>query len=107
MADRYDILTFREGSDGKSYATKIGTAFPRKNGEDGFSIVFDALPLDGRAMMMPPKPRDDRGGFGGGQSQGGGAPRGDQGGQRGGGGQRKGPSDFAGKDPDPADDIPF
>lgn len=98
MADRYDILVFREGSDGKSYATKIGTAWPRKGGEDGFSIVFDALPLDGRAMMMPPKPREDRGGFGGGGGQ-----RSEQ------GGQRRGYPDpkQANKEPNPDDDIPF
>jgi hypothetical protein len=102
MAERYDFLVFREGSDGKSYGTKVGTVWPRKNGEDGFSGVLDALPLDGRFMILPSKPREDRGGGGGGQ--GGGAPRG---GQQ--GGQRRGYPDpnLANKEPNPDDDLPF
>ena len=61
-ASRYDIMTPREGSNGKTYWTRIGTMWPAKNG-DGFSIEFEALPLPGkdgktRAQCFVPKPRE-------------------------------------------------
>jgi hypothetical protein len=64
MADRYDALIARTDKDGKKRYTKIGAAFPSRNG-DGFSIVLDALPMpnaDGQAwiMLYPPKPKEDR-----------------------------------------------
>tara|TARA_E500000305_G_scaffold110475_1_gene118540 strand:+ start:1274 stop:1486 length:213 start_codon:yes stop_codon:yes gene_type:complete len=44
MADRYELKTVRQGSDGKTYWTKIGVAFPMKD-KDGFNVSFDALPI--------------------------------------------------------------
>ena len=32
MADRYELKTPRKGKDGKVYWTKVGVAFPQKNG---------------------------------------------------------------------------
>lgn len=71
MADRYDALCARE-SNGKTYFTKIGAAFPNRDGK-GFSVVLDAMPapVDGqfKIMLREPLPKD---GNGGGQRQGGG-----------------------------------
>lgn len=64
MADRYDAVISRKGKDGKTRYTKIGAAFPQKDGKDGFNIVLDALPMpnaEGQAWisLYVPKPRDD------------------------------------------------
>lgn len=60
MAERYDALTVRE-SNGKSYFTKIGAAFPNKAG-NGFTVMLDAVPasIDGqyRILLREPMPRD-------------------------------------------------
>lgn len=58
---RFDICTPRKGRDGKTYWTKIGTAW---QGDKGIQLVFDALPLpdsEGRcvANLFEPKARDD------------------------------------------------
>jgi hypothetical protein len=39
--------------------TKIGAAFPHKEGI-GFSIELKAFPVDGRLMVLPSDPTDDR-----------------------------------------------
>ena len=60
-AQRYDLIVGRESND-KTYWTKIGSAWPAKNG-GGFSLTFDALPLPGkdgqaRVLMREPQVRD-------------------------------------------------
>lgn len=59
--ERLDALTVRE-SNGKSYFTKIGVAFPAKSG-NGYSVLLDAVPasVDGqyKILLMEPKPRED------------------------------------------------
>lgn len=59
---RMDIVTPRHGSDGKTYFTKIGSAWETKSG--GWSLSFDALPiasmndqgkLETRALLMVPR----------------------------------------------------
>jgi hypothetical protein len=66
MANRYDLVTARPGREGKTYWTKIGAAFPSREG-DSFSLVFEALPipalnregaLEVRVMMRVPFERD-------------------------------------------------
>lgn len=61
MAERLDALTVRE-SNGKSYFTRIGVAFPAKQG-GGYSVLLDAVPasVDGqyKILLMVPKPRED------------------------------------------------
>lgn len=61
MSERLDALSVRE-SNGKSYFTKIGVAFPAKNGGGGYSLLLDAMPAptDGqfKILLMVPKPRD-------------------------------------------------
>jgi hypothetical protein len=63
MAQRYDAVISRKDKDGKVRYTKIGSAFPAKDGKDGFNIVLDALPMpnaDGQAWisLYVPKPKD-------------------------------------------------
>jgi hypothetical protein len=41
--------------------TKIGAAFPHKEGS-GFSIELKAFPVDGRLVVLPPDPVDERNG---------------------------------------------
>jgi hypothetical protein len=48
----------REGKTQKRW-TKIGAAFPHKEGA-GFSIELKAFPVDGRLVVLPPDPADDR-----------------------------------------------
>ncbi len=63
---RYDLLSPRQGKDGKTRWFKVGAGFPRDKG--GFSLIFDALPIpdkEGRVqlLMSEPKPREDTGGY--------------------------------------------
>jgi len=60
MSTRFDICTPRSGKDGKTYWTRIGTAW---QGDKGIQLVFDALPIpdsEGRvvANLFEPKPRE-------------------------------------------------
>lgn len=58
---RMDILATREydaGGQTKTAYTRIGTAFQTRNG--GWSLIFDALPVNGKALLMEPKPRDEQ-----------------------------------------------
>lgn len=58
--ERLDALSVRE-SNGKSYFTKIGVAFPSRNG-NGYSVLLDAIPapIEGqfKILLMEPKPRE-------------------------------------------------
>jgi hypothetical protein len=60
VSDRLDALCVRE-SNGKSYFTKIGAAFPNRD-RKGWSILLDAVPAstDGqyKIMLREPLPRD-------------------------------------------------
>lgn len=62
MTDRLDALCVRESND-KSYFTKIGAAFPNKDGK-GWTVLLDAVPAssDGQFKIMlrePLPPRDN------------------------------------------------
>jgi len=39
----------------KDYYTRIGVAFPLEKG--GFNILFDALPTNGRVLLLPERER--------------------------------------------------
>lgn len=58
--ERLDALTVRESND-KSYFTKIGAAFPNKDGK-GYTVLLDAMPAptDGqfKIMLREPLPKD-------------------------------------------------
>ncbi len=49
-----------DGADGKpaSRWTKIGVAFPHKDGT-GFNVQLNALPVDGKVVLVPPLPDRD------------------------------------------------
>lgn len=62
MSKRYDIASPRPGKDGKTFWTRIGTAWEN---DKGIQLVFDALPLpdkDGRCTANLFEPRDNRSG---------------------------------------------
>jgi hypothetical protein len=61
MAKRYDICTPRKSKDGKTFWTRIGSAWVNDSGQT--QLVFDALPLpdaEGRcvANLFEPRERD-------------------------------------------------
>lgn len=63
--ERLDALTVRE-SNGKSYFSKIGAAFPNKDGK-GWTVLLDAVPASNegqyKIMLREPLPKDgQRGG---------------------------------------------
>lgn len=65
MTDRYDAVISRKDKNGKTRYTKIGAAFPAKDGKDGFNIVLDAMPMpnsEGQAWisLFVPKAKDDQ-----------------------------------------------
>lgn len=43
----------------KSFWSRVGAAFPHKEG-DGFNIELDALPVNGRLVVLPPKEEDNQ-----------------------------------------------
>lgn len=66
MIDRYDAVISRKDKNGKVRYTKIGAAFPAKDGKEGFNIVLDALPMpnaEGQAWisLFVPKPKESSG----------------------------------------------
>jgi len=72
MTERLDALAVREGRDRKSFFTKIGAAFPNKDGK-GWTVLLDAMPApaDGqfKIMLREPFPKDGERRGGGGQHQ--------------------------------------
>lgn len=62
--ERLDALAVREDKNGKAWFTKIGAAFPNKDGK-GYTLMLDAVPAstDGqyKIMLREPMPKDDRG----------------------------------------------
>ena len=70
--DRLDALAVRE-TDGKSYFTRVGVAFPNRNG-NGFTVLLDAVPAASegqvKILLREPLPKDgDRRGNTGGYGQ--------------------------------------
>lgn len=60
MAKKPELIAYQvKNIDGRDKAiwTRIGAAFSHDSGE-GFSVVLDALPLDGRIMLIKPKDQD-------------------------------------------------
>jgi hypothetical protein len=45
------------GEGKQAYWTRIGSAWPQARGE-GFNIELNALPVNGRIILMPPKADD-------------------------------------------------
>ncbi len=53
----FEAFTVRE-SKGKSYFTKVGTAWPTKKG-DGLMLYLDALPANGKLILTAPKAKQE------------------------------------------------
>ena len=54
------VYTVRSGTKegAKDYWLRIGMAFAHENGE-GFNVLLNANPLDGKLVLMPPKEQDE------------------------------------------------
>ena len=62
---KFDVVATKTVGD-KSYYTRIGVAFPLEKGP-GFSVLFDALPTNGRVLIVPERgegPSEDSSGNG-------------------------------------------
>jgi hypothetical protein len=62
MSKRLDIMAPRKARDGKTFWTRIGTAW---EGDKGIQLVFDALPIpdsEGRVVANLFEPRENNGG---------------------------------------------
>lgn len=51
-------VTGQRNRNDKGYWTRIGAMFPHQDGE-GFNLILDALPMDGRVVIRLPKPDDE------------------------------------------------
>lgn len=52
------VYTVREGGDNRQdFWTKIGAAFAHNDGK-GFSLLLEALPVDGRLTIRAAEPKD-------------------------------------------------
>lgn len=62
MSDTYEALSWRQNKDGKWFATRLGRAIKRKQG-DGYMVYLDAIPAstDGQYVitLSPPKPKGE------------------------------------------------
>jgi len=68
MADRYDCVAPRKDKQGNTRWTKVGVAFPAKQG-DGYNVILEAYPLpdeNGEVRFNLFPPRDKNGGQSGG-----------------------------------------
>lgn len=64
MSDMYEVKTaveYEKGGEKKTRWVRVGVGFPLRNG-NGFSILLDALPVNGKLVMMPPREREESGG---------------------------------------------
>mgnify|MGYP001771081476 CR=1 FL=1 len=58
MSDRKVVYAVRERKEGRSFWCRVGSCFTNRDGS--FSIVLDALPIDGRLVVREEQPREDR-----------------------------------------------
>lgn len=63
MTDRMDVVQFKKTQGGKTFAVRLGSAVPSKNGP-GFNLYLDAMPapVDGQYQFCIAPPREQRGG---------------------------------------------
>ena len=50
----HELFAVQDNAEGKSFWTKIGAAWPHKDGK-GFDIKIHAVPLSGRIVLREPK----------------------------------------------------
>ena len=54
------VYTVRDGGEnGSDFWTKIGVAFAHNDGK-GFSVILEALPVDGRLTIRQSEPKDKK-----------------------------------------------
>lgn len=62
MSERMDVISFKEGKGGKTFAIRLGSAVQNKKG-DGWNCYLDAIPapVDGqyRISVVPPRPKQE------------------------------------------------
>lgn len=60
---RMDVIAFRKGANDKTYAVRLGSAVPKKQG-DGYTLYLDAIPAptEGQWVMsvVPPRQQQER-----------------------------------------------
>lgn len=56
----HNVYTVREGGEkGSDFWTKIGVAFSHNDGK-GFSVILEALPVDGKLTIRQHEPKDKK-----------------------------------------------
>ena len=64
MSNRLDVLSITERTDkngnSKTYFQRCGVAFQTKDGT-GWTVTLDSLPVSGKLLLSPPKPRENQG----------------------------------------------
>jgi hypothetical protein len=58
---RMDVIAFRKGANDKTYAVRLGSAVPKKQGE-GYTLYLDAIPApeNGQWVISVVPPREQR-----------------------------------------------
>lgn len=58
---RMDVIAFRQSQSGKTYAVRLGSAVPKKQGE-GYTLYLDAMPAseNGQYVLSVVPPREQR-----------------------------------------------
>lgn len=61
MAERLDVIQFKKTQNDKTYAVRLGSAVPNRDG-DGFMVFLDAMPapVDGQYRFSIVPPREQR-----------------------------------------------
>ncbi|MCB1807750.1 MAG: hypothetical protein KDJ99_22120 [Candidatus Competibacteraceae bacterium] len=61
-APDYIAYTIKALGEKRSKWVEVGVAFTNKSERGGFTLYLDALPVDGKLVVMPPKSRDGQAG---------------------------------------------
>lgn len=54
-----DVFTVIEAPGKEDFWLKIGRAFPHKNGDGGYNVVLNALPINNKLVVKPRRKRDE------------------------------------------------
>lgn len=57
MLTAFTVRKYKQGKEERTHWLAIGQAFGHKDGE-GFDIVLQALPVDGRVVLRKPLPKE-------------------------------------------------
>lgn len=71
MTDCMDVVSFKKTQSGKTFAVRLGSATPNKDG-NGWNLWLDAMPaaVEGQFRLSVVPPRDNKQGGNGGQGGG-------------------------------------